>query len=143
MQTRTVCRGARIATETVVNQGPETRVVLVVTGDADLREASARVLAREGYEVVTAAHAGHAVLACITARRVDLLVAELAMEDVSGPALFARLRRQFPELAAVYVARAGAQGCDGVLVRPFTREDLLSALTKARATSDANLTSAF
>ncbi|MBA2304256.1 MAG: response regulator [Acidobacteria bacterium] len=125
MQPQIVWRGSIPVVETPVDRRPETPVVLVVTSDADLRDVAARVLGREGYTVVTAAHAGHAVLACLKAGRVDVLVAELSMEDVSGPALAARLRRHCPEMETVYVARAGTPECEGMLVRPFTRDDLL------------------
>ena len=133
MQSQTSRRGIAVATEAPEDHSADTPVVLVVTPDADLREASARVLKLEGYAVITAAHAGHAVLAGLKARRVDLMVAELAMEDISGPALAARLRRQFPAMATVYLANTGARECEGVLVRPFTRDDLFSALVTARA----------
>ena len=103
-------------------------VVLVVTPDANLRAASARVLADVGYTVLTAAHAGHAVLACLGAGRVDILAVELSMDDVSGPALAERLRRHCPELRTVYFAKSGTPECAGVIVRPFTRDDLLSVL---------------
>ena len=107
-------------------------MVLVVTPDANLREVSARVLTREGYRVATAAHAGHAVLACLSAGRVDILAVELCMEDVSGPALADRLRRHCPDLRAVYFAKSGTPECEGVIVRPFTRDDLLSVLPGLR-----------
>ena len=132
MQPQIVWRGT-IPIANAVRIQPERPVVLVVTGDADLREAAARAVERDGYTVVTAAHAGHAVLACLRAGRVDLLATELSMEDVSGPALAARLRRFCPALATVYFASAGAAACDGVLVRPFGRIDLLAALALARA----------
>ena len=109
----------------------DARVVLIVTGDGNLREASARVLAGEGYRVLTAAHAGHAVLACLQAGRVDFLVAELSMDDMSGPALAERLRRHWPELVTVYFANGGTPECEGVIVRPFTRDDLLAVLGAA------------
>ena len=108
-----------------------TPVVLVVTPDAGLREVATRVLTREGYTVLTAAHSGHAVLATLRSGRVDMLATELSMEDVSGPALAAQLRRHCPELAAVYFANPGSTECEGVLVRPFTRDDLLEALMMA------------
>lgn len=112
-------------------------VVLVVTPDHGLRESAARVLRRAGYRVVTAAHAGHATLACIRAGRVDLLATELTMEDMSGPALAARVRRHCPEMQTVYFAGLGTRECDGVLVRPFTRDDLLAALHRATTAAPA------
>jgi len=108
-------------------------VVLLVTGDSDLREATARVLRQEGYHVLMASHAGHAVLKCLQASRVDVALIEMSMDDVSGPALADRLRRQNPNLRAVYFARPGTVECAGVLVRPFTREELLAQLTLTRA----------
>lgn len=114
-------------------------VILVVTGDANLREAAARVLEREGHTVVTAAHGGHAVLACLEAGRVDVLAAELSMEDLSGPALACRLRRLCPDMRTVYFGSPGTAECAGVLVRPFTRDDLLAAV----ATATASTVSAF
>ena len=103
-------------------------VVLIVTPDADLREAAARVLAREGYRVRTGSHAGHAWLVSLEEDRIDILATELATEETSGPALAAKLRRHRPELAAVYFAKCGTTECEGVLVRPFTSDDLLAAL---------------
>lgn len=102
--------------------------VLLVTGDANLRTAASRALAFAGYTVVSAAHSGHAVLAALKTGRIDVLMSELAMDDVSGPGLANRLRRHHPDLQAVYFAHAGTPECDGVLVRPFTREDLLERL---------------
>ncbi|MEX1130059.1 MAG: response regulator [Vicinamibacterales bacterium] len=133
MQPQTVRRIAISVAETPAPQDAGAPVVLVVTPDADLREVSARVLAREGYRVVTAAHAGHAVLACLDAGRIDLLAVELSMDDVSGPQLAGRLRRHCPDLATVFFANSGTPECKGVLVRPFTRDDLLAALVAAPA----------
>jgi two-component system, cell cycle sensor histidine kinase and response regulator CckA len=107
------------------------RTVLVVTADADLREAAERALANAGYHVMTAAHSGHATLACLQGARVDILVAGLQMDDVSGPRLAERLRRHHPGLQAVYLAEPGTPECEGVLVRPFTRDELLGRLNAA------------
>jgi CheY-like chemotaxis protein len=105
-------------------------VVLVVTNDRDLREVAARVLGQEGYRVLTAAHGGHAVLQSLQTH-VDVAAIELSMEDVSGPALAERLRRQNPDLRTIYLAKTGTPECEGVLVRPFTRDDLLEELALA------------
>jgi CheY-like chemotaxis protein len=102
--------------------------VLFVSDDGELCAAAARVLEDEGYEVHTAAHSGHALLAGLTAR-IDVVVAELAAPEMSGPALADRLRRHHPDLQAVFLARPGTpEGLDGVLVRPFTRDDLVAGI---------------
>ncbi|CAN5865960.1 hypothetical protein BH18ACI5_BH18ACI5_01050 [soil metagenome] len=104
------------------------RVALLVTPDRNLREAAARALERDGYRVLSASHSGHAVLACLEAGNVDVAAIELSMDDVSGPALTETLRRHCPEMRAVFFARSGTPECEGVLVRPFTRDDLLSRI---------------
>ena len=103
-------------------------VILLVTSDFDLRESTASALRSRGYQVLAAPHAGHAVLACIDAPRVDIAAIELSMDDVSGPVLAERLRRRCPGLRSVYLAKAGTPECEGVLVRPFSREDLVAKL---------------
>jgi CheY-like chemotaxis protein len=134
MQADFVWRGTiSIGTSVRTEPRPQRAVVLVVTSDVELREASARALECEGYTVLTAAHGGHAVLACMKAGRIDLLASDLWMDDVSGPALAARLRRFCPSLATVFFAPPGATECDGVLVKPFSRIDLLAASAVARA----------
>jgi CheY-like chemotaxis protein len=102
--------------------------VLLVTADADLRAAGARVLTAEGFEVVTATHSGHALLACMRASRpFDILVTELSADGgTSGAALADTLRRHQPALRTVYLADAGTPAREGVVVRPFTRDDLIA-----------------
>jgi DNA-binding response OmpR family regulator len=107
--------------------------VLLVTADDELREAGERALTRQGYRVRVAAHSGHAVLAGLTSR-VDVLIAELSAPDISGPALAQLLRKHHPGLRAVFLANPGTpDGIAHVVVRPFTRDDLLAriALTSA------------
>jgi CheY-like chemotaxis protein len=106
-------------------------VILLVTSDRDLREAAASALRSRGYRVLAAQHAGHAVLACMDTERVDVAAIELSMEDVSGPVLAERLRRRCPGLQSLYLAKAGTPECEGVLVRPFSRDDLVQKLIVA------------
>ena len=103
-------------------------VILLVTADRDLREAAAAALNGRGYRVLAAAHAGHAVLACMDVERVDVAAIELSMDDVSGPVLAERLRRRCPGLKSLYLANAGTPEIDGILVRPFSREQLVERL---------------
>ena len=102
--------------------------VLLVTADADLRAVGERVLGRAGYAVHVAAHSGHALLVGLTSR-IDVLIAELSAPDISGPALANHLRRHHPKLRAVFMANPGTpEGVENVIVRPFTRDDLISRL---------------
>jgi DNA-binding response OmpR family regulator len=115
--------------------------VLFVTGDSDLRAASERALTAVGFRVQVAAHSGHAVLAALTSR-VDVLIAELSAPDISGPALADLLRRNHPELRVVFMANPGTpEGIEHVVVRPFTRDDLIariSSISPSRAPSQAS-----
>ena len=102
--------------------------VLLVTGDDDLRAVGERVLAEAGYRVRVAAHSGHAVLASLRSR-VDVLIAELSAPDMSGPALAQLLRRHHPDLRVLFMGNPGTpEGLEHVVVRPFTRDDLLGRI---------------
>lgn len=111
-------------------------VVLFVSEDANLRAAIGRVLPLEGYDVVTARHSGHALLACLS-RHVDILVTERVLVQESGAALARRLKRYQPELRVVFVGSAGMQEEDDLLARPFTSEDLVARLGAALQSSRA------
>jgi two-component system, cell cycle sensor histidine kinase and response regulator CckA len=109
--------------------GDGRKTVLLVTADANLRAAAARVLAGAGYAVLTAAHSGHATLAALAGGRIDILASDLDMDDIPGPALAARLRRQHPALQALFFSDRGTPNDPDLLVRPFTREEFLGAIT--------------
>jgi len=107
------------------------RRVLFVNADAELRAVVSRVLEREGFRVHTAAHSGHALLMCRTTT-FDVVVSELCGPDISGPALVEQLRRHHPVISSVYLGNAGSpEGVDHLLVRPFTRDDLIERIELA------------
>jgi DNA-binding response OmpR family regulator len=109
--------------------------ILLVTDDDVLGRLCTSVLQQAGYPVTYARHSGHAVLACLTGPPVDLLITELSMAEGSGVTLADRLRKHAPRLRAIYLASAGTTYEAGdVLVRPFSREDLLA---RVRATLTA------
>ena len=102
--------------------------VALVCEDEDLSAACTRALQAAGYDVAAREHSGHAVLACLEGQ-VDVLIADLSNGEGSGPALARRMRRYNPKLRAIYIARQGTVcGAENVLVRPFTRDDLLKQL---------------
>jgi DNA-binding response OmpR family regulator len=98
-----------------------------VTGDDDFRAVATRVLSRAGYRVVSASHSGHALLAGLI-EPIDLVAAELSMDEMTGHSLTTRLRRYHPGIQAVYFGNSGSAPSEDVLVRPFTRDDLLARL---------------
>jgi DNA-binding response OmpR family regulator len=101
--------------------------ILVVTEDGALAAACKGTLEQAGYQVTWATHSGHALLECLSGHRADLLLTELSMPDGSGPALAERLRRYYPQMQAVYFATPGTiLNTGNILVRPFSRDELLS-----------------
>jgi DNA-binding response OmpR family regulator len=107
--------------------------VLVVSGDPDLRTVLSRVLEDEGFVVNAVSHSGHALLLCRTAQ-FDVLLAELCGPDMSGPSLAEQVRRHCPEITAIYLGHPGTpEGLDNLLVRPFTRDDLVARVRTAAA----------
>jgi DNA-binding response OmpR family regulator len=105
--------------------------VLFVNADADLREVVSRVLEREGFRVHAATHSGHALLLCRTTA-FDVVVSELCGPDMSGPSLVEQLRRHNPALSSVYLGSPGSpEGVDHLLVRPFTKDDLIERIELA------------
>jgi len=112
--------------------------VLLVTGNADLRAAAERALVREGHEVVTAAHSGHALLAGLECERVDLLISEVRLDGVTGEWVAEALRRYHHGMRAVFMADTGTAPRPGIVVRPFNRDDLLAEIESVvRITSPA------
>jgi CheY-like chemotaxis protein len=109
--------------------------VLFVTHDADLRAVASRVLIAAGHDVTTAAHAGHASLACMERGPFEVLVIEDLMGDGAGAAIASRLRRYCPGLQVVRMCNATpGTSLDGItVVRPFTADDLIGAVTAATA----------
>jgi DNA-binding NtrC family response regulator len=111
--------------------------ILFVTGNADLRAVVERVLAREGYDVTTAAHSGHALLAGFESEHIDVLISELQLDGAAGEAIGASLRRYHPAIRAIYMAESGTPPRPGVIVRPFTRDDLVREIEACRVISPA------
>lgn len=110
--------------------------VLLVTPDGELRAVLRRVLERRGYAVADAAHSGHALLACMTNRRIDVALVECLLEDISGPELAAKLRRHQPALRAAFLADPGMPAVADQIVRPFDADilfDAIDALTSLAA----------
>jgi len=117
------------ATLMPVDSQSSRKTILIVTRDENLGAAATRVLEQEGYDVVLATHAGHAFLAALTLTRIDVLISELTLDDMTGEALATTLRRHHPALRDLYIADRPVRESAGILVRPFTRDELLRQLS--------------
>jgi len=122
----------------VVSPLSSRRTILIVTADGNLGGAAVRILEQEAYDVIFARHAGHAFLAALTRTRIDILISELALDDMTGEALAATLRRHHPSMQSLFIADHATAMPGPLLVRPFTRDELLGQLQEiAPATSQA------
>jgi len=89
--------------EIALLRGNET--VLLVEDEEAVRIFAASVLRRQGYEVIEA-HNGVEALELLQRAhgRVQLLLTDVVMPEMGGPALVARLRDQYPTLPVLYMS---------------------------------------
>src|SRR5262245_55928993 len=73
------------------------RSILVIDDEPGIVHALTRLLQRDGYVVETAGN-GRYGLAALQMKRYDVILCDLHMPDVDGPAFYAILVRQYPAL---------------------------------------------
>jgi PAS domain S-box-containing protein len=79
--------------------------VLVVEDQESVRELAARLLKRLGYQVLQAGDGGEALgLAEKWKGRISLLITDMVMPGLSGPALAKRMRERRPALPVIYMS---------------------------------------
>jgi len=112
-------------------------VILVVDDEPPIREIERRVLGQAGYRVVEAAGAAEAFDALDRHERVDLVIADLDMPDISGDEMVRRIRSMRPDLKVLYVtgyierlmdARPLWVG-EAFLDKPFSMTGLIEAVS--------------
>lgn len=131
--------GAEAAAEAKTHRG----TVLFVEDDPAVRTVGLRMLGRAGYQVLEAAD-GAAALECLRTHTgsVDLLVTDVLMPGLDGPALAAEAARLRPGLPAVFlsgypgevIARYGdfVPG-ENFLGKPYSAEELAALVHRALA----------
>ena len=128
----------RVTADAPVSAAGGRETVLVVDDEAAVRTFVARVLASKGYQVLIADGGPSGVeLASKHAGRIDLLLTDVAMPELTGRDVAERVRAMRPGVAVMYMSgyaeRALAQ--DGLvkdgsafLPKPFTMAQLASAV---------------
>jgi FixJ family two-component response regulator len=114
-------------------------VVAVVDDDESVRESLGDLLRTLGFDPIVHASA-RSFLASGQASRVSCVLLDVAMPDMSGPALFDDLRRRGEYVPVVFITAHGdestrrrllEQGAAECLFKPFDDVALLAALKKA------------
>jgi len=85
-----------------------------------------------GYGVIEAANGGEALLVCESRANIDLILTDVVMPQMSGPALVSRLRVLRPEIVVLYMSgysegeglRDTGAGSRDYLQKPFSIEEL-------------------
>jgi CheY-like chemotaxis protein len=119
--------------------------ILVVDDEPDSRRLSAEVLMCCGYEVDSAVD-GAAGWEAIQAKHYDLLIADNVMPKITGFEMIRMLREQGATLPVIMATgaipaeelmRDSKIGITAILIKPYSIEELLEAVTKVLRSSNA------
>ena len=123
--------------------GSET--VLVVEDEEAVRHLVCRALRAKGYRVLEAPHAEAAlVVASATVEPIDLLLTDMVMPGLGGPALAARLAGDRPALRVLFMTGYAPEAVDrrghlvdagGLLEKPFTADQLARKVREVLASA--------
>lgn len=125
-----------------VEEGPSA-VILVAEDEARVGALASRMLRGGGYTVLSTGLPSEALRTAET-HQVDLLLADVVMPNLSGPELAARIRDLHPGVRVVFMSGYPSEEIAHdlmtdpdpiVLAKPFSREQLLSAVRSAIAKS--------
>ncbi|MDQ4034815.1 MAG: response regulator transcription factor [Chloroflexota bacterium] len=112
------------------------RRLLLVEDDRTLRQALTFNLAREGYEVSSAAD-GEAALEAARSERLDLILLDVMLPGMSGVEVLRVLRREGVATPVIILSAKGDEidrvvglkiGADDYVAKPFSRPELLARI---------------
>jgi len=113
-------------------------VIILMEDEAPVREVTAKLLRKLGYEVLTAPDGESGVaLAAARTERIDLILSDIVMPGIHGDVAAARIRAARPLTPVLFVSgfsrealrwTSGMPPGSRLLQKPFTLEDLASAI---------------
>jgi two-component system cell cycle sensor histidine kinase/response regulator CckA len=117
--------------------------ILLVEDEEGLRALNARGLASRGYTVIQAGNGLEALQKLEKQRgRVDLVVSDVVMPEMDGPALMKELRKRNPDIKIIFVSGYAEDAFDknlpdhkqfNFLPKPFTLKQLVTAVKDTMA----------
>ena len=115
--------------------------MLLVEDEDMVRAVAERALTRHGYNVITADNGEEALEVIGRGEPIDLLVSDVVMPGMDGPAMVAEARKQRPELKILFMSGYAEEqlrdslGIDDAsfLPKPFSVQDLAEAAKRALA----------
>ncbi len=121
--------------------------ILVIDDEEGVRQVVAKVLEREGHDVIEASD-GKVAFGLMRDNEPDLVVCDLFMPEMDGVEVLRKLRREHPHMSVVAISGGGYQGqvqlldvakglgAVAVLKKPFELEELVGAVNRALGDSD-------
>lgn len=127
--------------EHTVIGGKDEATILVVEDEAPVRELIGRILRRKGFKVLDVASGAEAVAICSENQdKIDLLLTDVVMPLMSGPALRDRLIPMRPDMRVLFmsgytdelIAQRGVLGDgDALINKPFNSDELLARVRES------------
>ncbi|MGF1510798.1 MAG: ATP-binding protein [Myxococcota bacterium] len=113
------------------------RTIMVLEDDLGVGQTMMRMLERMAFRVVLV-HTAEEAISAASVTPIDLLVSDVVMPEISGPAVASRLKEKNPELRVLFVSgypgteleRHGWDPETPLLHKPFTAEELFDVVTK-------------
>ncbi|MDX3899913.1 MAG: response regulator [Sphingobium sp.] len=118
-----------------------TGTILLVEDEDMVRTVAERALSRQGYTVITASDGELGLEALEKAERIDLLISDVVMPNMDGPAMVARARQSHPDLPVLFMSGYAEEQLRksidianvGFLPKPFSVSQLAEAARDALA----------
>jgi len=125
--------------EDVVGAAGAAGRILLVEDEPTVLKVAARILREAGYDVLEAKEGEEGLrVATREIGRLDLLLTDVVMPQLSGPELALRVRELCPKLPVIFCSGYLAGALDGqltsgqtILAKPFTSSELLAAVSTA------------
>lgn len=122
-----------------------TGTVLLVEDEDMVRAVAERALTRQGYKVLTANDGEQGLEVLNGAEKIDLLISDVVMPNMDGPAMVAQARRAYPDLPVLFMSGYAEEQLRksidianvAFLPKPFSVNQLAEAARDALATRPA------